>query len=257
MRFALGISYLGSSYVGWQSQPGQDTVQGRVEQAAAVVANHDVTLMCAGRTDSGVHAACQVAHLDVYTPRSSQQLCRGINSHLPSDIRVLWAVPVADDFHARFTALSRSYTYIIDRGKQHLPAFLGWTHWCPYLLDLADIQKAMAFFIGEHDFASFQASGCQSAHARREIVDFHVAQSGQLLYLNVTANAFVYRMVRKMVGLLVEIGRGRQHPDRVEYLLHHISPSATPPIAASGLHLSSVAYPEGMIPKVARYFSIS
>ena len=231
------------------------TVQETVQSALSVVCDDQVNIACAGRTDSGVHATGQVIHFDVNKPRTDVGLLRGGNSHLPPDVRLLWVGQVPDDFHARFSAQSRSYTYILDTSCQHMPAFQPWTVWYPRPLDLVSIQKGMQILTGEHDFASFQASGCQAPHARRRIIDFHLAQSGPFVYLNVTANAFVYRMVRKMVGALLEVGRGRQPVGWISELLKVPASAETPPHLAKGLHLTHVAYESKSVPQWHQYFN--
>lgn len=249
------MSYIGTGYHGWQSQQAQTTVQQEVEKALSIIADDGVSVCCAGRTDAGVHATGQVIHFDVIKQREALQLYKGANSYLPRDVRLLWVQEVSSDFHARFNAYSRSYTYIINTSSQHMPFCAPWSYWCTHPIDWNAVSQAMTYLIGEHDFASFQANGCQSPHARRQISDFHLAQSGPFVYLNVTANAFVYRMVRKMVGALLQVGFKKQSPDWIQSLLKSEMRDLTPPIAARGLHLTHVGYKQGIVPEWAQYFN--
>lgn len=249
-RFAVGVSYDGAQFAGWQVQPGVSTVQGVCQEICKQVVNHDVVWFAAGRTDAGVHASEMVAHFDVMSVRTPEQLYRGMNSLLPKSVRVLWVKRVADNFHARHSALSRSYTYVVDLSVQQRPYACAWSHWLKRPIDRTLMAKASQLFIGEHDFSRFRAAGCQSTHALREIHSFELAQSNDFLYLNVTANAFVYRMVRKIVGTLFMIGHGSADPTVISAMLLQKCDTVAPTAPACGLHFMHASYNPHLSKKV-------
>ena len=241
-RYAVGISYDGSDFCGWQKQQNVVTVQGICEEVCAKIVNHDVNWQAAGRTDAGVHASEMVAHFDVTSERTAKQIYAGMNSQLPRSVRILWVKPVDHAFHARHSALSRSYTYVIDLEQQHRPFARSWSYWVGRPLDLKCLDLVLPLFHGEHDFSSFRASGCQSAHAIREIKSFRLAQSNGFLYLNITANAFVYRMVRKIVGVVLKASQGMLDDSTITQLLTSNHPEMSPPAPAHGLHFMHASY---------------
>jgi tRNA pseudouridine38-40 synthase len=210
MRYAFGIEYDGSCFFGWQRQDHAASVQQAVEQAVSAVANHPVTVIAAGRTDTGVHARAQVAHFDSDSERSDRQWILGINSNLPDTVRVLWVRRVDDSFHARFGAYSRSYRYrIMNRWVR--PA-LGVKHfaWCREPLDEHRMHRAAQLLLGKHDFSAFRSAGCSAQHAIREVTSVSVTRSGEVVDVDISANAFLYHMVRNIVGSLVVVGTGEQ-----------------------------------------------
>jgi tRNA pseudouridine38-40 synthase len=245
MRYALGLEYDGSGFMGWQVQAHGPSVQACVEQAAAAVADHKVQVYCCGRTDTGVHAICQVAHFDTTAERPDRSWVLGINSHLPSSIVALWIRRVDEDFHARFSAYSRTYQYrILNRWVR--PALAaGKYSWCRRPLDAARMHVAAQALVGEHDFSSFRAAGCQATHAVRTIQHVSVCRMGDNVLFNVTANGFLYHMVRNIVGSLVEVGAGEQP---VEWLAGILSAQdrtrAAPTAAGDGLYFMGARYPE-------------
>ncbi len=245
MRIALGIEYDGSKYSGWQAQAaGVDSVQARVDAAVSYVADQPVTVICAGRTDAGVHATGQVVHFDCDEPREERAWLMGVNSRLPDDVAVRWMRPVADDFHARFSAFARRYRYVI-LNQPLRPAILGQhVTWYFRPLDAARMHVAAQCLIGEHDFSSFRAAGCQSNTPMRYLSDIRVVRQGDLVMLEVRANAFLHHMVRNIAGTLLEVGCGRMAPDRVAELLaardRTQAPATAPPY---GLYLVQVDYP--------------
>ncbi len=210
MRYALGIEYDGADFFGWQRQSHAPSVQQSVEKALAVVANHPVTVICAGRTDTGVHARGQVVHFDSPSERSQRQWLLGINSNLPDAVRVLWVKAVDDSFHARFGAHSRSYQYrILNRWVRPAigVAYLGW---CRDALDATQMHEAAQVLIGKHDFSTFRSAGCSAQHAIREVTAFDVIRCGDIVKIDITANAFLYHMVRNIVGSLIAVGNGEK-----------------------------------------------
>lgn len=210
MRIALGIEYDGAGYYGWQRQAEGPTVQGRVEQALAQVADQPVGVVCAGRTDTGVHATAQVVHFDTTAERTPDNWVRGGNANLPDDIRLQWCVPADDTFHARFSAVRRRYRYII-MNRPVASAVLRNRVCHEYRpLDHECMQAAASALLGEHDFTSFRAAACQAKSPRRVIYVLDVTRSGDWVYIDVEANAFLHHMVRCIAGVLLATGRGEQ-----------------------------------------------
>ena len=245
-RIALAVRYDGSAYHGWQAQDGLATIQQAVEKAASVVANHPVSVVCAGRTDAGVHATGQVVHFDTHSDRDLRAWVFGVNSHLPPDIRVLWASIVPMTFHARFSAVQRTYRYVLynyDTRPGILRHFVGW-YYRP--LDAGRMQQAANYLLGEHDFSALRAAGCQAKHPIRHIRSIEVRRQRQLIVIEVTANAFLLHMVRNMVGTLVRVGTGEAPPEWVaDVLASRDRSQAGVTIAPNGLYLVHVQYQAG------------
>ena len=244
MRVALGIEYDGTSYNGWQRQKTGLGVQQRVEEALEVVANHPVDIVCAGRTDTGVHASGQVVHFDTSSQRSERGWLLGANTNLPDDVNVSWVRPVSDDFHARFSAVSRSYRYRILNRLQRSALHRHRAWWVYEALHAESMHAAAQRLLGEHDFSAFRAAGCQASTAIRTISDISVSRSGDWLTLDITANAFLQHMVRNIVGTLATVGLGEQDAcwvtDVLESRDRKAGGIAAPP---HGLTLVGVAYP--------------
>ncbi len=212
MRLAIEIEYDGSGFCGWQRQRGARSVQECVEQALSRVADHAVTVICAGRTDAGVHACAQVAHFDTHAQRSLRSWILGANSHLPPDVAVRRAQRVADDFHARFDARSRSYRYVILNHMTRPALNRARVCWQHRPLDAPRMHAAARCLIGEHDFSSFRAVACQARHARRSVYQLSVARQDEQVIINIRANAFLHHMVRNIAGVLISIGAGDKPP---------------------------------------------
>ena len=218
-RLALGVEYDGSDYFGWQRQQQSPTVQEVLETAIAAVADEYCIVHAAGRTDTGVHARCQVAHFDSHAARSERQWLLGINSHLPATVAVLWVKQVSRDFHARFNAVARSYEYLICN-RQTRPALQhAKLTWVRQPLDAERMQTAAKQILGEHDFSSFRAQGCQAASPIREIQQIAVTRDHELVRLYIQANGFLYHMVRNIAGTLIEIGSGKRPVESMTPLL--------------------------------------
>jgi len=212
MRYALGIEYDGAEFFGWQRQSHAPSVQLSVEKALSVVANHPVVVICAGRTDTGVHGRGQVVHFDSPSVRSERQWMLGINSNLPDAVRVLWIRAVDDSFHARFGAHSRSYQYnILNRWVR--PAIgVAYYGWCRDELNAEHMHEAAQVLLGRHDFSAFRSSGCSAQHAVREVTEISVCRQRDVITIDITANAFLYHMVRNIVGSLIAVGKGDKTP---------------------------------------------
>lgn len=245
MRIALGVEYDGQSYAGWQWQNGSRTVQAAVESALSRVANRDIRVVCAGRTDAGVHAIEQVVHFDTEAERSDYSWLMGVNSNLPDDVRVLWVKPVPETFHARYSAIARSYRYIILNRPMKSALMRQQVTWCRYPLEVSSMQKAASCLIGDHDFSSFRAKECQSKSPRRFLHLIRIERQGEQVIVDIAANAFLHHMVRNIVGLLMDIGAGKHPPEWAEQVLgarDRRQGGVTAP--ADGLYLSGVCYPE-------------
>jgi len=244
MRYAIGIEYDGSNYFGWQKQANLPTIQGMVEEALSKVAAHKIEIVCAGRTDAGVHAIGQVAHFDSETNRTLKAWVLGSNTYLPADIRLHWAKPVAADFSARFSATARIYRYTIYNYKTASALLRNQSFWFGRKLDELLMQQAANYLLGEHDFSSFRGSGCQSKSCKRNIEFIKVTRKGEIIYIDIKANAYLLHMVRNIVGLLLEIGFGKLLPICAKDVLEARDRKKCPATApAHGLCLVKVEYP--------------
>jgi len=244
MRLALTLEYDGHEFSGWQRQPGRRTVQGCVEEALSSVADHPVGVICAGRTDAGVHARGQVIHFNTQAERPLHAWQLGGNSRLPAAIAIVAVVPVPDDFHARFSTLRRTYVYRICNRRARLAVDRGRHWWVHRELDAVLMTEAAAHLLGEHDFTSFRAAQCQAMQPVRTVYRVDVRQQRQWLSVTVQANAFLHHMVRNLVGALVEVGTGRRAPGWIDELLTARDRSAAAMTApAHGLEFARVDYP--------------
>ena len=246
-RIALGVEYDGANYSGWQKQlfPQQETIQQYVERSLSQIANQQVTVNCAGRTDAGVHATCQVIHFDCAIDRGEKAWVVGSNSLLPKSIRILWAKNVSDDFHARFSAGARRYFYLIYQRKVASAMFAGHISHERAPLDLEAMNDAAQGLIGEQDFSAFRAAGCQSKTANRNVMHARVYRQGSLIVFDIQANAFLQHMVRNIMGSLLLVGRGAQKVDWIEQLLQGKDRSVAGKTASPhGLYLVGVDYPK-------------
>lgn len=242
-RIALGIEYDGSGFLGWQTQPGGGTVQDTLEAALSGVADAPIGVTCAGRTDRGVHARAQVVHFDTEAVRPDTAWVRGVNALLPAAAAVLWSRRVAPDFHARYSALSRSYHYIlVNRPVRPALAarYAGWHH-AP--LDLDAMRQAAAHLIGEHDFSAFRSAECQARSPLRTLHSIAIERSGERFDFTLRANAWLQHMVRNIVGTLVYVGKGHNPPQWAREVLESRDRSlAAPTFGPEGLYLEAVEY---------------
>src|SRR5712672_4441797 len=243
MKFAIGVSCCGTGLEGWQSQPSGNTVQDHLARALSEISGEPIAVTGAGRTDAGVHASAQVAHFETSVERPESAWVRGTNSLLPDGIAVQWATPVAGDFHARYSALSRSYRYVLYNHTVRPALFAGRTGWSHLPLDLERMRKAVDLLVGEHDFSSFRSAECQAKSPVRIIQDAGIRASGAYLLFDFTANSFLHHMVRNIVGSLVYVGKGRHDPAWLASVLASRDRKlAAPTLEAAGLYLARVGY---------------
>lgn len=242
-KIALGVEYHGAHFTGWQSQPTGLGVQDAIESAVASVAEETVRIHGAGRTDTGVHALMQVAHFETQAHRPTNAWVRGVNAHLPPWVRVLWAKQVADDFHARFSALSRSYQYVLFN-QPVAPASqfqrVGWYH---RPLNVAPMQEACALLLGERDFSAFRASECQASSPIRTMTEAKLEARLPYLTFKFSANAFLQHQIRNIVGALIFVGSERLSVPAFAELLKNKDRTLSPPtFSPDGLYLTGVKY---------------
>lgn len=243
MRYALGIEYDGTAFCGWQSQAGGGAVQDAVEAALAIVADVPTRVVCAGRTDAGVHAIEQVVHFDTEARRPDSAWVRGVNSHLPASIAVRWAQAVPDEFHARFSARGRHYRYLLLNRSQRPGLQAGRVGWHHQLLDVSAMANAATLMLGEHDFSAFRSAECQAKSPVKHLREARVSRRGELIIFDFAASAFLHHMVRNLVGALVYVGKGAHPAEWVTELLASRDRSrAAPTFAAAGLYFAGVDY---------------
>jgi len=242
-RITLGIEFDGSCFLGWQTQPGGGTVQDALQAAISGVADEAVSVTCAGRTDRGVHGRGQVVHFDTAAQRPDSAWVRGVNAMLPEAVAVLWSCRVPADFHARYSALSRTYRYVL-LNRPVRPAlaarYAGWHH-APLALD--PMREAAAMLLGEHDFSAFRAAECQAKSPVRTLHALDIERRGECVNFTLRANAWLQHMVRNIVGMLVYVGAGRQSAQWATQLLESRDRSlAAPTFGPEGLYLDAVEY---------------
>lgn len=244
-RWALMLSYDGGRFFGWQKQAdGVVTVQAALEAALSAIACEPVTVIAAGRTDTGVHATAQVVHFDTTASRGAQAWIRGVNAHLPPGVAVWQALPVDKHFHARFDAFGRRYRYVLQSSPVRSPLLLGRVGWTHTPLALEPMQQAAALLLGEHDFSSFRAAGCQAKSPVKTMYEVSLTGTPQLMALDIRGNAFLHHMVRNIMGALVYVGNGRIGVSDFADLLAARSRLLAPPtFMPDGLYLTGVDYP--------------
>ncbi len=242
---ALGIEYEGTQYCGWQKQSHSPSIQEPLEKALSFVANEVVEVVCSGRTDTGVHALEQVVSFKTSAIRDKRSWLLGVNSRLPGDIRVIWVQSQTENFHARFTAVARSYRYIILNSMVPSAIFNNKVCWHYNPLDEQRMLNAAQCLIGEHDFSSFRATGCQAKNPVRTIEYISLVRKDELLFLDIKANAFLYHMVRNIAGSLIAIGQGDYSKDwLIDTLEARDRNKAAKTSSASGLYFIRAFYPE-------------
>ncbi|HEY0179507.1 MAG TPA: tRNA pseudouridine(38-40) synthase TruA [Dokdonella sp.] len=244
MRLALGLEYDGTGFLGWQRLAHGRSVQAELEAALSFVAAHPVEVACAGRTDAGVHARCQVVHFDTSAERSLRAWVLGANSRLGPDAAVLWACPVAERFHARFAARARRYRYVIQNRAVRTALRARFVTWERVPLDVDAMRRAAGALIGEHDFSAFRTAACQANSPVRDVREIAIARDGDEVAIEIEANAFLHHMVRNIVGSLLPVGRGERAPEWLaELLAGRDRGRAGPTAPASGLTFVGPRYP--------------
>ena len=243
MRLALGVSYNGQAYDGWQSQPSGRTVQDHLEAALERFAAQPVTTVCAGRTDAGVHGLMQVVHLDTPVQREDFSWVRGTNAFLPPDIAVQWAQPVPDTFHARNSARGRRYAYVLLESPVRPSVDAGRVGWVFRPLDGDAMREAASHLVGEHDFTSFRASSCQSPTPVKTLAPVVISRRGAYWRFEFQANAFLHHMIRNLMGCLVYVGQGTHPPQWMREVLDARSrDAAAPTFSPDGLYFLGPVY---------------
>lgn len=246
-RVALVIEYDGTQYFGWQAQrfDGLSTIQETIEKAISSVADHEVEVVCAGRTDAGVHATGQVIHFDTSAKRPDYSWVMGVNANLPKDIVVRYAQVVRDDFHARYSAMARRYQYLILNSRVRSAVMADRACVISYDLDAQKMHEAAQAFIGEHDFSALRAAGCQAKSPVRNVEYFKIERRDSWICCEVQANAFLHHMVRNMMGVLITIGCEQQSVSWAkEVLASGDRKKAAVTADAQGLYLVKVVYPQ-------------
>ncbi|WP_026329897.1 MULTISPECIES: tRNA pseudouridine(38-40) synthase TruA [Caldimonas] len=243
MRIALGVSYRGTAYLGWQSQPNGRTVQDQLERALSRFADHPVRVVCAGRTDAGVHGLNQVVHFDTERQREPFSWVRGTNTFLPEDIAVQWCRPVPPDFHARNSARSRRYVYVLRESPVRPALELGLVGWVFRPLDESAMRRAADHLVGRHDFSAFRSSECQARSPVKHLIDISIVRRGAYWRFEFEADAFLHHMVRNLMGCLIAVGCGGRDPEWVARVLAGRDRTlAAPTFAPDGLYFLGPRY---------------
>ena len=242
-RIKITLDYIGTAYDGWQRQPDRDTVQKRVEEAIFSLSGERVSVVASGRTDAGVHALGQVAHFDVNAAIHAKNYMTGVNHFLPPDIRILSAEEAPEDFHARFSAHEKTYTYCIYESRFDRACYFNRAARVEQKLDLKNMKTAAEAFCGTHDFTSFCSAGADTTTFTRTIKDIRVTRSGGLVKISVTADGFLYNMVRRIAAVLVKAGKGQIDKAGAEKLINAADNKVAKDVMpACGLYLKSVVY---------------
>ncbi len=250
-RIVFGVEYNGRDFIGWQTQEQGRTVQQALEKALSVIADQNVTVQCAGRTDTGVHALHQIAHMDTEAERKMHSWVLGGNVNLPADVNICWAKPVDGDFHARFSAVRRTYRYVILNRNARSSILDNMVSWEPRPLNETLMARAAECLVGEHDFSSYRAVACQARSPVRTVHKLQLFRRENHIVIDIEANAFLHHMVRNIAGVLMEIGMAKKSIEWAQEVLDARDRTLGGETAsAAGLYLTNVEYPENFaIPK--------
>lgn len=259
MRYALALEYDGRAFCGFQSQPSGCGVQDALQRALSSIAQTAVGVVAAGRTDAGVHATSQVVHFDSDAKRPPAAWVRGVNTALPAAAAVLWAHAVADDFHARFAASGRHYSYLLLARPERPGLNAGRVGWYHRPLDVDAMQRAADRIVGEHDFSSFRSAECQANTPVKILRRARVRAAGDLVRFDFSATAFLHHMIRNLVGALVHVGAGKHDDAWMQTLLEARDRRVAPPtFAADGLYFTGADYDERFgLPTTRRDFVLA
>ena len=243
MRIALGLSYNGNAYRGWQSQPSGQTVQDHLEHALGKFSAQKVSTLCAGRTDAGVHALMQVVHFDTVVERDHHAWIRGTNANLPRDISVHWVASTPANFHCRASARSRRYAYVLLESPIRPSVETGRVGWSFHTLDADAMRQAANYLLGEHDFTSFRASQCQALSPVKTMLDIRLKKNGCYWRIEFEATAFLHHMIRNIMGCLIQVGQGKHPPEWIlEVLAARNRRAAAPTFSPDGLYFLGPRY---------------
>jgi len=243
-RYAICVEYDGTDYSGWQIQLVHNSIQSELASAISKVADENVMPIGSGRTDAGVHAKGQIAHFDSSSNRSEFQWLSGINSELPKSISVKWIKSVDTSFHAKNSAMARCYSYTIYNASTRSSLHHRYSWHVMQKINIDALKESLICLVGEHDFSSFRASGCQSKSPFREMFEVSVAENINMISIKLEANAFLYHMVRNIVGTAIEIGVGKYDPSWMRNLLELRDRKLAGPTAPpQGLCLESIKFP--------------
>ena len=250
MRIALGIEYAGTPFTGWQSQPDGRGVQDALEHALAAIAGETIGAIAAGRTDAGVHATLQIVHFDTSAARPDSAWVRGTNTRLRREIAVQWAKPVSDEFHARFAASARHYTYLLANRPVRPAILAGRIGWYHHRLDVGAMREGAAALVGTHDFSAFRAATCQARSPVKTLALAEIEAVGECIRFDFSATAFLYHMIRNIVGALVRVGAGKAPPAWIgELLAGRDRTRAAATFAADGLYFTGADFdPQWQLP---------
>ena len=243
MRFLIKFSYDGSAYAGFQTQKGLNTIQEQLENAASIVNNHQKTVIVAtGRTDKGVHALCQYAHVDIDVKITEKKLKRALNSNLPDDIHVIETKQVADDFHARYNVKEKEYTYKINTGEYN-PLERNYVFQYNYKLDINNMKKAIKYFLGGHDFRAFVTDNKEKENCIRTISYTNIEEENNKIVITFKGTGFLRYQVRNMVGVLIRVGENKLSPEEIKKIIDSKDRTKSGKTAPSeGLYLVDVKY---------------
>ncbi len=243
MRIALGVEYDGSPFSGWQSQLDGHSVQDTLQAALSGIAGEPVSIIAAGRTDTGVHALEQVVHFDTHAKRPLSAWVRGANALLPDSVSVLWAHEVPEEFHARFSAQARSYRYVLINRPSRTGVHHGKAGWFHAPLNVEAMREAAQYLLGKHDFSAFRSSECQAKTPVKNLAQLDIQKNGDTIIFDINADAFLHHMVRNIIGCLVYVGKGKHPPLWVKEVLESRNRSrAAPTFAPDGLYLRRIVY---------------
>jgi tRNA pseudouridine38-40 synthase len=243
VRIALGVSYNGGAYQGWQSQSSGLTIQDKLETALGKFTAQRVSTLCAGRTDAGVHGLMQVVHFDTNLDRDTYAWVRGTNANLPRDIAVQWAIRTPNEFHCRASATSRRYAYVLLESQIRPSVEYGRVGWTFGSLDFECMRQAADILLGEHDFTSFRASQCQALTPVKHLMEIAISKRGAYWRIEFEANAFLHHMIRNIMGCLVQIGQGKKPPQwMADVLAARDRKAAAPTFSPDGLYFLGPRY---------------
>lgn len=245
MRIALSIEYNGANYFGWQKQKihKEKTIQYHIDHAISKIANEEIHTICAGRTDTGVHAFSQMIHFDTTKRRLDYKWINGINSNLPNDVITKKIYHVDDDFHARYSARSRTYRYIILNQKYPSTSLSSNVLHLSDNISISKIRSTFKYIRGEKDFSCFRSSGCSSKSPIKDIKSISINSYKNFIYIDITANSFLYHMVRNIIGALIDIGISKYEPKHIKYLINsHDRKKCSKMVLPNGLYLKNISY---------------